>query len=246
MFDKVKKLFSLRIKFLIVLLVISAVPISLVSINWLPTFKERHLSIYKENNIKHLGTLLNSLIPFMIQNQFSAIYETLDGIIERHDDWEGLELYNSENVRVYPLDPIEKTESENLIYLEKSINFRGQNFAKIVLKLNVKEELNVIKNQNNALLLEITLGYLLLIILGAVFLDQVVGKKILAMKEFARDIISGEKRVNLNVKGFDEIAQLAFSLTQMRIELEMQRNEIIQEKEKALSSTKSKSIFWPI
>jgi signal transduction histidine kinase/ActR/RegA family two-component response regulator len=217
--------------------------IMVFQIFWRPQVGQFVDEIIIETSQENIGTLIDSLIPYLIQNQYAAIYENLEQYQLRHSEIVRLELVDGSGRNLYPLFGDEQELSGSLLEVSESISFRGENMAELSALL----DLSMTREALNSQLLQLgVIGLASFLVLGliiALFLEYSVINRISKLALATEKLSKGDFGGELPVGGSDEIGSLVASFERMRENIRKTQLSLNLARQEAESASNAKSDF---
>jgi len=172
------------------------------------------------------GGLTETLEAYLVDREKSMFIHPFISTAEMHVH--GKEHFKGMSVDTFP---VQKCIEENKEVVDIYTNCRGEDVIGasmcvpsldlvLLVEVHVEEAFaSIIKLRNQTLLLSLIVA--LLIVILAVFFSRSISKPISKLKEAAKDITMGKLGTKIEVKGRDEISELARSFDDMRCSLKM-------------------------
>lgn len=234
---------SIRTKIVLILLLGALSSVVVFQLLWRPQVSQFVDEIIIETSEENITTLIDSLIPYLIQNQYAAIYENLEQYQLRHPEIVRLELTDAGGRKLYPLFGDFQDPLQSLLELSESINFRGDNMAELRAFLDLSETRGAL----NAQLLQLNIiGVSSLLALGfviAIFLELSVTKRISRLAMVTEKLFKGDFSGELPADGHDEIGSLVSSFERMRESIRETQMSLKLARYEAESASNAKSEF---
>ncbi|WP_459867187.1 hybrid sensor histidine kinase/response regulator [Endothiovibrio diazotrophicus] len=234
---------SLRTRVTAFLLMVALVAGGYIFLGWIPRQQRVDIEEQKRHVAEHLVTLGDALLPYLIQDQIAAVYETLDVMLERLPQWRRLILYDRDGRRLYPLFPTDRDEAAPLYHFEQPIEFRGRLFARLALDFDATA-LEAAQRHRNLTLGGVFIGvFTAAFLFIALFLDAIVGRPVRQLAGVAERLAGGDYRARLPRDSGDEIGALIGSFERMRATLQAKEASLIEAREAAEAASRAKSAF---
>lgn len=236
-------LLSIRMKFVMLMTAFGLVAYIAISNFWFP--RVNTILTETQNNLvnQQLDILSDSLLPFLIQNQFAGIYETLDSLQRRHPDWARVVLYSADGTRLYPLGEPPMVAGDTILRQSKDIEFQGRYFGKLDIGYDISAEARRLAEEQRKIQY-VLLGlftFAVLVILLA--LDRMIGNRIRMLVIAARRLASGDFKATLPDASHDEIGWLSESFDAMRQQIFEKESSLVEARRQAESAAVAKSQF---
>lgn len=237
---------SLRNKFLILLVVVVVgFDIAFVSL-WQPRATQFVVDLQSSEVRSELTTAGEGMVPFLIQNQFAAIHETLDVIKSRHENWVVLVLKDANGKRIYPLSPPPDLGSRNLVRLEEKVYFRGEVTAVICAMVDFSEEQEQLARQGYFLIALVTAIFAMAMLVIAVFFEVLIGRRAAKLSTAVESLAEGNFDAELPAESGDEIGRLVQRVSEMRENVFLNQKSLSKAREEAETATQAKSQFLAV
>ncbi len=190
-----------------------------------------------------LDILSDMLLPFLIQNQFAGIHETLNTLKSSQEGWVQIILYNSEGTRIYPLFAPDPAVGENLIQRSQIIEYQNRHFGQIEVTYDIDKELKNLREEQFKIA-SVLLGLFTISITLIFFvLDRIVVKRIRVLESAASRLADGDFEAKLPTSSGDEIGWLSDGFEQMRQQIFDKEQKLKEAQQQAEAAAVSKSQF---
>jgi signal transduction histidine kinase/CheY-like chemotaxis protein len=210
---------------------------------WFP----RTEAILITNETQHLEEeteiLAGALLPFVLQNQFAGIYETLDALILREEYWETAILTLENGTQVYPLIPVNLPDNPNLVSTVVPVAYRGTTYATLEVVVDISHNVTPLLAEQKRIgyaLLSLFLVAAMVLLIG---LDILVGRRIALLQLASKQLARGDFSATLPKRSRDEIGWLSRSFDAMREQIFDKERSLIEARRAAEAATVAKSQF---
>lgn len=96
--------------------------LTLFELIWVPRVTKVLVEAETREVHRQVDILVDSLIPFTLSNQNAAIYETLDSIADRYDNWLKIVLVRADSCQICPLWPVEDVAGPSVITSMRTVD----------------------------------------------------------------------------------------------------------------------------
>ncbi len=230
---------SIRLKILLLFSVSAALFLAYIFLYFVPVDVERTRENLTQTTKNHLSTVGESLVPFLLQNQFGAIYNNLDVLLEQNPAWTSIELYNKRDTRIYPLPGAAKSDESFTDTLRHTIRLREHNIGRLVLTVNFKPQINDNRERHLHMAELLVAGFILILFAIGFLLDVFIGKPIKGLVSAANLLVSGNFDTPLPKPRKDEIGSLVRTFSTMRDSVLQNNNKLEKEIEERKKSGKA-------
>ena len=165
---------------------------------------------------QELETVADSLLPFLIQNQFAGIHENLNELRRRQPAWRRVELLGADGRHLYPLRSEPSLKSANIERFSYPIRFRAVALATLAVDVDFTEDRAEIETLAMAFFLAFAAAFTTALLLVAIFLDVAVGRRARGLSRAADRLAHRDYEAMLPKAGTDEIGVLVRSFASMR------------------------------
>ncbi|MCK6411544.1 MAG: ATP-binding protein [Azonexus sp.] len=234
---------SLRLKIVLILVAATLTADALIIGLWQPWFLERALVREQKHLEQHLSTLGDAILPFLLQNQVGAVYETLDAALERSPAWEFIVLTDQNGDPIYPLETRHPNHTEDIVAFKQAIRLRNNTLGELELHVDISEQKKSLAEQTQLIVSFLSAGSLLVAAMIAALLEVVVGRRANRLVSAAEDIALGQYDTPLPVPVRDEIGRLSVALDKMRHAISAEKESLRQARDAAESANLAKSRF---
>ena len=224
---------NLRLKLLLPLLLIGALIAGFLHFAWIPDSIRQAEASHLKLIERHADSVVESLIPLLLADQLANIYENLDALKKRNDEWREVQLINAYGQQMYPLQgrttKAEPPSSAHLRTLKRPIRFLDMDLGQ--LQITVDLQPFSAKNAEHHdqlfyLLGQIILGLTLLLL---IIIELAVIRPAKRLAAAAGELAQGNFDISLPRAGHDEIGALVSGFSSMRSELQAKRSELLEE-----------------
>ena len=214
--NKKSFIFSIRTKVSAFLVLASFASILLIDQLFVPKSTQNALNAYQKQTEKHVETLAEALIPFLIQNQIAGIYETLDTLKSRNQQWRYIRLESSNGEKIYPITDDTPERDETDIEVKYEIQAQGESLGKIYIIADSSPYLQKVTESTRELTFGIEIIFLVLTLGNIFYLDRFLVRRMIRLSEFANSIHNDSNAPEPGDVSKDEIGYLSRSLVEMR------------------------------
>ncbi len=209
---------NIRSKFLIPLFLLVGALVLYVQYVWSPKLYS-HIKVEDTEHLQaHLKTVVDGLVPLILDDQLDAVYNNLNEVMKSNSDWRLLYLYDAKGNILYPLESSESLSmmSDFEILLKQPVNYMEHNLGELVAIIDIEYDYKQIMRFQNEML-KILLLVLGLFIIAMVFLVRfIIHKPLFKLVEASDSMAKGQFKMDLPVAGKDEIGRLVSSFSSMR------------------------------
>ncbi|NQW00214.1 MAG: response regulator [Rhodospirillales bacterium] len=163
-----------------------------------------------------LSAVAEMLTATLLNNNFSALHESLDALTETQSDWVYLRLSDRTGVEIYPLSGEAAPENPAFITITHRIHIRGTALGEIILVVDPRRLLIRLENQIDSLVYVvglILLGSLLAILF---FVESFISAPSRKLSHATQQLATGNFDVKVPRLSDDEIGTLTKNFVAMR------------------------------
>lgn len=235
--------FKLRSRFVALLASMMFVCVLGLSFIWEPRLT-REMTVSQIRNLdQNVEILSDALIPFLLQNQIGAVFETLSSMQSRYQNWETVVLTTPEGARLYPLSAVDPEAKPDTIQTSRTISFEGKELAVLSVQVNISDDLGQIRHQVRFLAILIALFFLWALLVVGVLLDRWVVKRAALLASAAQQLAQGNYQAKIPPSSNDEIGDLTNSFSTMRTTIKENEKNLIASRDEAQAAAEAKSRF---
>lgn len=225
--------FGLRLKLLVPLLVISALLGGYIYGFWIPSSLRQAEEIQIKLIERHLDSVVEGLIPLLLDNELSAVYGNLNALQKKNSEWISVRLHNAKGQQIYPLLTSLTADSNSPEPLGSHIS-RSISYLDVALgRLDVVVDMAPFfagEQARHRTLLYSQFGILLILTLTIGFLLEItVIRPARQLARASQDLARRQFDSPLPAAGADEIGALVSSFAQMRQDMKGYRDELLRE-----------------
>ena len=201
------------------------------------TFNELEVTLTE----RQLDVLGNALTPYLLQNQIGAAHEILDHAQMSFSAWRGVELFDGDGRRLYPLEHPDHTKDHYLV--TRPILFGGRLVGTLVVHLDIRVHSAALRSQVWHLGV-VMMGIVVIFgVGGMVFLDRLVLRRASMLARAAKELAAGRYDTPLPKARQDEIGQLVESFATMRETIRSKEQSLTEARDTAEAAVEAKSRF---
>lgn len=234
---------SIRFKVLVLMAAFGLIGWLGVSQYWFP----RTEAILIANEVQHLEEeaeiLADALLPFVLQNQFAGIHETLDTLMQREGYWKHAILTLTNGTQVYPLTPVERVDDPNCMSTVVAVRFQGTTYATLEVVVDISHNVEPLLAEQKRIGYALLSLFLLAAIALLIGLDVLVGRRIALLQQASKHLAQGDFSATLPKRSQDEIGGLSQSFDAMREQIFDKERSLIEARRAAEAATVAKSQF---
>jgi PAS domain S-box-containing protein len=211
---------TLRMKVLFPLAIISILLAGYLYGYWMPRFLDTLRTDYKTATERQLDSVVEGLIPLLLSRNLDTIFENLDGLRARNNDWVGIQLHDTQNRTLYPLNAVstssESWQGEEVHVLKRQIEYDGTRLGVLTVGVDFAPWLKKTQSRQNEL------AVVLLVIISAFFvsagflLERFVLLPVNALSNAATALSQNNFEVHLEKRSDDEVGNLVGRFDEMR------------------------------
>jgi signal transduction histidine kinase len=210
---------GLRTKIFLPIFLTSVILAAYISAVWTPRWRSGVEAIYQESEKRHLESVAEGLVPFLLGNQLDGIYGTLDALLGKNENWVDIQLFDPQGRVLYPLEPRrlpQGHESHDIRILSQEIQYSGSRLGKLDVKVDLTKQLSGISAACSHLLTMLLVVMSLILLSTVCVLEQLVRKPIRLLSNASKRLADGDYEVPLPQPKNDEVGVLIHSFAAMR------------------------------
>ena len=193
---------------------------------WLPQMSSSALAQENQNLETHLDTIAESLISMLVENQLASIYENLDALLDKNDNWLSITLKRNTGDRLYPLDPpVISVPDKNIITITSFVGFGQPPLAELQLKVNNEPILIEIQSQQESLQSILFTLLFAFMILTAAVIWLIILHPLRQLANATASLAKGDYEAILPKYNRDEIGGLLSNFSSMRNALRLEKEK---------------------
>ena len=235
--------FKLRSRFVALLACMMCICVLGLSFIWEPRLTREMTASQVRNLDQNVEILSDALIPFLLQNQIGAVFETLSSMQGRYQNWETVVLKAPDGTRLYPLSAANLVAKPDIIQTARTISFEGKELAVLSVRVDISEDLGQIRRQVRYLTVLIAVFFLGALLVVGVLLDRWVVKRASLLASAARQLARGNYQAKIPPSSKDEIGDLTNSFSTMRTTIKENEQSLIASRDEAQAAAEAKSRF---
>lgn len=210
---------------------------------WVPRVTKVLVEAETREVFRQVDVLADGLMPFILSNQNAAIYETLDSISARYEDWHSLLLVRTDGRQLYPLDSVEVVDDEYKVSVSNLIMLRGDPWGHIAVQVDLSDQI-----ANLHVELRRLAGAAIVFLLASVaaisfFVDRLVTRRLQILAAAADKMGSGNYHAVLPPSDGDEVGRLTESFGAMRQQILSNVSSLEEARQQAEHALETKSRF---
>ena len=199
---------------------------------WLPSYLEHEHNDMLKQEKEYSSLLATTLVPSLLSGDLAEIKSNLDQVMKtRGDNLRSIELYTEDNVRLYPIAPVEQEEQKNGQVITTNIMYDGHAYGKIVSTMDVDEIIQKEISEIYELELILITVLVIFVFISGVLQYRWVKKPIQEMMMATAALARGEYAINLPKKLSRDLYEFVTSFDQMRVMLKSRAEKIERQQE---------------
>lgn len=211
---------------------------------WAPRLMQQTLQNAEVEIHSSLAIVAEGLVPMMIQDDLSNIYDTLDQIIANNRHWINLALYDEEGVSLYPLEELPAPEPGGRLQMySQPVRAGAVPIGRLDLHYDQSSSLASIHAQTNAIFYTLAALILLVILITGTLFFTLVAIPIRRLTIAVDALARGDFDYPLPIAGKHEIAHLGERFAFMRNQLQTDKRNLEQAIRIAEQASKAKGEF---
>lgn len=235
---------SLRLKLLFPLVMASLVVMAYLEFVWVSHSLETQKQQYIEETERHIGTVIEGLVPLMLTSQLDLVRENLDELRKKNAEWTSILLVNAQGKQLFPLllgAPAQASKGTNDQVLEKTIQLYGKKLGQLTVHVDYTSRLKQLEEQHRRLRLLLVTTIALLALIWSMTLEAAVVRPLRRLSEAAGQLAQQRFDVPLPNGGGDEVGRLIASFAAMRDSSRQYRDDLVREIEEHKQAEEEKS-----
>jgi len=234
---------SIYAKIFLPLLIIFSGVVAYAYFIWLPTSVNTAIEQSRYQLDKTLQSVAEGLVPMLLEEQLSNIYDNLDLVKANNPNWMDLQLDNALGESLYPLEPELVPEQTTKIHLIKHSVISGSKLLGEILVVYDFSKLTAkIEEQNLKLFTLILFSLLIFMILTSLILFFAILKPLSKLTYASNTLAQGNYKTVLPAASEDEVGILVSSFSSMRDRIETAQQSMA-EQNKQLSKAKENQVL---
>ncbi len=211
---------------------------------WLPASIEYSITQTKKHATHTLATLSEGLVPLLLANKLSDIYDTIDKVVaDNQPDWAGIRLINAQQQSLYPLEEIPLPEpSDTLHILRYPLNASGT-IGELVLVYDFSDTKARIEQHGLELFLSVFTAITIFSCVIGLVVHHFVLRPATRLADASNAMAEGNYEVNLPEMKSGEMATLLNSFSEMRDTIRTTQKEMQTARFNAETANRAKSEF---
>jgi PAS domain S-box-containing protein len=238
---------GLRLKILLPLTFFSVVLIGYLYGYWMPQSLENIRTEYQSSTERHMDSVVVSLIPLLLGRQLDTVYENLDALKNNNSDWISIELSDTNNKSLYPLNshaipPLLNTPADREVHvLENRIDYFGLYLGTLTVKVDFTPQLKQMEARHHQLAAVMLIVILAFVLSAWIVLERLVIRPVKALGKAASDLAQNRFEGSLSKSGDDEVGDLVDRFSEMRNAIQgfqtalLQRSQVLKKSEEGLA-----------
>ncbi len=223
---------SLKLKLFLPLLVFSLLLAVYVFSFWIPRtigYVERS---YHENLIKHLESIAETIAPHITRGQTLQVGEILESLVQKNKGWISIQLKDNQGSLIYTTtaQSIDKSAlPPEIRELEQEINPRGGPLGKMVLKVDFRPQLSVIRAQQRELIITAIMVMAIFSLLIGFTIEALIRRPLTVLAGASDKLAKGDFDTPLPYPRSDEVGTLVHSFAAMRQAIRSSQDKLLAE-----------------
>ena len=186
---------------------------------WVPRLQNILRTFATEDTRRQAEVTGASLVPFLLSNELSGVYQTLNGVLEKQPSWRSLTLTDPTGRQLFPLAPVPHVGSPGVARISVHIRFQGRTIGTLSATIDLHQQLARIDREGTKLAATLTLLVTALLAGFIVFLETRVTRPVHQLAEAAQALRRGDFDVAVPDSPLRDIDELSQSFKGMRQDL---------------------------
>lgn len=236
--------FSLLGRFLLPMVFVLSVALGYARFLWAPDLVDQTMNHARVDIQNSLGLVAEGLVPMLIQQDLSNIYETLDKILEINPRWKNVALYDASGSSLYPLDdPADSDLGDGIRILVHTIQVDRIPLGRIEVYYDVHGILESIHEQVDSVYVTLVGMVSALVVFTALLFFSQVHLPIRRLSVAVDALSKGDFSYPLQSVGTSEVAVLEQKFRRMRAELQTEKQRLQEAIQDAENANRAKGEF---
>jgi signal transduction histidine kinase len=233
---------SIRFKVIALITVGAVIGSLLIEFAWAPRMNALLIDTQSREVRREVEILSDGILPYLLSNQIGAVYETLDSVKDRYDNWVEVILYRADGRRIYPLGPAQGASGPAIIAESVQIEFEERSLGLLMVIVDTSQEIQLFRSEQLRMVY-IAAGIVALILLGVAYtIDRLFTRRLIQVARAADEMAVGNYDVSLP-EGRDEVGVLARSFSAMRAQIQYQTTSLKEARARAEHALEARSRF---
>jgi signal transduction histidine kinase len=233
---------SIRFKVIALITVGAVIGSLLIEFAWAPRMNALLIDTQSREVRREVEILSDGILPYLLSNQIGAVYETLDSVKDRYDNWVEVILYREDGRRIYPLGPAQSASGPAIITESVQIEFEDRSLGLLMVIVDTGPEIQRFRSEQLRMVY-IAAGIVALILLGVAYtIDRLFTRRLIQVARAADEMAVGNYDVSLP-EGRDEVGVLARSFSSMRAQIQYQTTSLKDARARAEHALEARSRF---
>lgn len=240
-----KTLFSgICIRFLLPLLVVLLAALAYARYDWTPRLVQQTLHSAEIEIRSSLAMVAEGLVPMMIQDDLSNIYDTLNRIQANNSRWLAIGLYNQDGISLYPLEELPPPAPGSGIQVYSlPVTTHHITIGRLDLHYDSADILASIHAQTDSIYYTLVSATLIIMTFTTLLFLTLVSTPIRRLTVAVDALSTGNFDYPLPLSGNHEIAHLAGRFAHMRNQLQAEKQKLEQAIRAAEHASQAKGEF---
>ncbi len=210
---------------------------------WVPRLNALSVAALSREVDRQLDVIADSLKPFVLNNQFAAIHETLNSLLKNNENWIDITLHESNGRQIFPIDVTSAPESDQFWSSSKAIMLQDKEIGELHLTVDFSSDLEILTTEvRNIGLIGLTL-FLFTMLTIWMLIESLVIRRLKILADASRELSDGNYAAVLPPEGKDEVGALTSDFRKMRENIHANEIELKRAMQKAQDATIAKSQF---
>lgn len=204
---------------------------------WIRDYLDHEHKSFINTQYELVSSLEPEILRYILNGDLAALHVSLDKQLELNQpDWISLSLHNKNNIRLYPINPIEDVSGEYISQHQLPMMIGDQEIALLTLNLNSQPELEVELERIDSIELMILATIGIIGIASLIWQNYVFRIPLERLETAASRLSKGDFNAPLPKQTRDEIGSLTRSFGEMRSSLRSSQSELTIALEKSRAS----------
>ena len=233
---------SIRLQVISVIIAGALLGTLLIEFAWTPRMNDLLLDTQSLEVRRETEILADGILPYLLSNQIGAVYETLEQVKDRYDNWLKVTLLDADGRRIFPLDAAQSVTGPAIITETVPIVFQGQSIGALSVVVDLGPGIQRFRTEQLRMVY-VAAVIVAIILLGVAFIvDRLFTRRLIQVARAADEMAIGNYDVSLP-QGRDEVGVLSRSFSSMRAQIQSQTTSLKEARARAETALEARSRF---
>lgn len=237
---------SLRTLSVAIFACIGIVSLSALQFYWLPRLSTTMIDNQTEELTNQVDLLGDTLVPYILGNEFEGAYSTIEAQISKRDNWLDVQLFQRDGRRIFPLAEPELITAPDAIAISTILSSGLKYIGDLTVLIDLSEDLEAIQKEVRAIFYSLSFVFLIILLLVAFAVDRFIVRPLTTLMRATQEMKAGNFGARVPESKINELEALTRSFREMRSQIWTNEQSLVTARNAAEELVRSKARFLAV